>query len=71
MTPPTLSKVWQRDELEVELRDALALVEALEPPEDLRVAVFQTASTCLLQRVVEQPTSPVAIGGLGRALGRG
>jgi nucleotide-binding universal stress UspA family protein len=71
MTPPKLSRVWQRDELEGELKDALELVEALSPPDDLRVAVFNMAANALLQRVVEQQPTAVAIGGLGRSLGRG
>ena len=58
MTPPTLSKVWQRDELERELREALELVEALSPSEDLREAVFNVAAGALLQRERARPTLP-------------
>lgn len=71
MTPPKLSRVWQRDELEGDLKDALELVEALAPPDDLRVAVFNVTANALLQRVVEQQPRAVALGDLGRALGRG
>ena len=71
MTPPNVVRLWQRDELEGELRDALALVEALAPPEDLRAAVFDKASTALLQRVVEQPRQTIPIGVLPRGVGRG
>lgn len=71
MTPPKLSRLWQRDELERELKDALELVEALSPSEDLRVAVFNVAANALLQRIVEQQPTAVALGRLPGALGRG
>jgi hypothetical protein len=71
MTPPKLSPVWQRDELEGALKDALELVEALTPPDDLRVAVFNMAANALLQRVVEQQPAALPIGLGMRGLGRG
>jgi len=71
MTPPNVVRLWQRDELEGELRDALALVEALAPPDDLRVAVFDKASNALLQRVIEQPRTAIPLGLVQRGVGRG
>lgn len=71
MTPPTLTRLWHRDELERELRDALDVVEALKPPDDLREALFTTAANALLQRIVEQPRPAIPLGMLGRELGRG
>lgn len=71
MTPPRLSRVWTRDELATELRDALGLVDELDPPEDLRVAVFNVACNGLLQRVADQPNPAIALGRRGLPLGRG
>lgn len=71
MSLPKLSRLWQRDELEGELRSAIELVEALAPPDDLRVAVFNVAANALLQRVVEQQPRAIASADLGRLLGRG
>lgn len=53
MTPPNLTRVWTREELEEHLADALAIVDTLGPPDDLRVQLFATAANALLQVVVD------------------
>lgn len=69
--PATLTPVWTADELERELQVALELVDRLDPPEDLRVPVFNTASQALLQRVVERAPQVLSEEDLRRLSGAG
>lgn len=52
-------------EVESDLRDALDITKRLDPPDDLRVAVFEKAATLLTHRIIEQVgASPLAAGAI-------
>lgn len=50
MSLPQLQRTWSKSDVADELRDALAIVNELQPPDDLRVAVFNLAAQALMQR---------------------
>jgi hypothetical protein len=60
MAAPNLTRVHDPDDVKAELADALRVVAELEPPDDLREAVFQTAASALLLRVADQRPSPLS-----------
>jgi hypothetical protein len=59
MPLPKLERIVDPAELEGDLRDALEMVERLQPADDLRLQTFTFAAQLLLQRAVEQPTVTV------------
>lgn len=66
MALPQLQRTWDVAELTVELRDALAIVDELDPAEDLRLAVFTIAAQLLTQRaqVTQMPIDLSTLAGL-------
>jgi hypothetical protein len=60
MAAPHLTRAHDVADVKAELADALAVVDELAPPDDLRVAVFQTAASALLLRVADPRPSPIA-----------
>lgn len=60
MAAPNLTHVHEPDDVKAELADALRIVVELETPDDLRVAVFQTAASALLLRVADPRPSPLS-----------
>lgn len=63
MALPQLQRTWDHDDVVTELRDALAVVDELAPPDDLRVAVFNYAAQLLSQRAQVQQL-PIDLGTL-------
>ena len=59
MAAPLLAPVHDVDDVLGALRDALDVVDTLDPADDLRVAVFQTAASALLLRVADPRPSPI------------
>lgn len=55
-------RLWQPEAVESVLRDALELVERIDPPTDLRQAVFTAGAGLLAQKQVD--IEQVAIGGV-------
>lgn len=53
-------RLWQPEAVESVLRDALALVERIDPPTELREAVFTSGAGLLAQKQAE--IEQVAIG---------
>lgn len=57
-------RLWKRDQAEEVIREALAVVVTIEPPDDLREAVFTQACGMLAQRQVELEKVEVQMGGM-------
>lgn len=55
---------WEPAKLEARLREALDMVERLDPPEDLRAHVFNNAANGLTGKTVLQPAPPILGGRL-------
>lgn len=49
---------WPREEIVAALREALEIVEELEPPEDLRLQTFQSALLGVTSRAQPAVTAP-------------
>lgn len=49
---PRLERVWSNGDAEAALREAVELVERVQPPDDLRPAVFNYAAQLVTQRVI-------------------
>lgn len=62
---PSLQRTWERDDVHVDLKDALTIVAELDPPPDLRVSVFTFAATLLTQRAQVIPGTVPDLGALG------
>lgn len=61
MSLPQLQRTFDKDDATTELRDALAIVAELSPPDDLRVPVFNIAAQLLTQRAQVAPGMPFDI----------
>lgn len=59
MTPPHLTRAHEQADVEYDLFRALEIVDTLGPPDDLRVAVFQSAAAALLLRVADPRPQPI------------
>lgn len=62
---PSFQRTWERDDVHVELKDALTIVAELDPPADLRVSVFTFAAQLLTQRAQVQTATLPDLGALG------
>lgn len=51
--------IWTPERCESVLREALAVVERVEPPEDLKVLAFQL--TVQMMTTIAQATAPAAV----------
>lgn len=64
---PSMERVWDADDVEPEIREALDMVDRLAPPDDLRLAAFQFAVQLLTQRAqraqVGIPPGAMLLGG--------
>jgi hypothetical protein len=49
-----LARTWQEDEVTKDLKTSLRVVEVLDPPDDLRLAVFNIAVQLVTQRIQVQ-----------------
>lgn len=62
---PSFQRTWERDDVHVELQDALTIVAELDPPADLRVSVFTFAAQLLTQRAQRVEAAIPDLGALG------
>jgi hypothetical protein len=57
MAAPRLVKLNPAADVQADLAEALGIVEALDPPADLRAITFQLAAPLLTARAVDQSPS--------------
>lgn len=66
-----LERVWEAEDVSAELKSALEVVAELEPPDDLRLAVFQLAAQALMQRAQVQHVGRAHVPSMAVSLPRG